>query len=117
MEYQQNPPHGRLVEDIYNGSSIFLCASLSEGWGLPPAEAMSCGCAAVSTDNGGVRDYAIHGETALLSPPEDPQVLADNLNRVLNDGTLRTKLARQGNEYIQEFNWNRAVQAMADFIG
>ena len=69
IEYFSQPGIEELVGDIYNGSSIYLCPSWTEGWHLPPAEAMACGCAVVSTDIGGVRDYAEHGVTALLSPP------------------------------------------------
>lgn len=69
IEYSYRAPLEELVDSIYNGSSIYLCPSWSEGWHLPPAEAMACGCAVVSTDIGGVRDYAEHAVTALLSPP------------------------------------------------
>ena len=55
IEYYQNPPQRELVSSIYNETSVFVCSSWSEGFGLPPAEAMACGCAVASTDCGGVR--------------------------------------------------------------
>ncbi|QGP92670.1 D-inositol-3-phosphate glycosyltransferase [Neomoorella glycerini] len=116
IEYYKNPPQETLVEEIYNGSSIFLCPSWTEGWGLPGAEAMACGCALVSTDTGGVHDYAIHNETALLSPPRDPQALAENLCRLLNDDILRVRLAEAGCANIQYFTWDRATEALLEFI-
>ena len=38
-----------------------MLTSYYEGWGLPGTEAMACGCALVSTRNGGVDSYAIEG--------------------------------------------------------
>ncbi len=112
IEYVKNPPQDKLVEDIYNGSSIYLCSSLTEGWHLPPAEAMACGCALVSTDIGGVEDYAIHKKTALLSPVKDPELLAENLLLLLNDDTLRVNLAHAGNSYIKNFTWEKATDKL-----
>ncbi len=111
-EYFYNPPQDILVNNIYNGSSVFLCPSLSEGWGLPLAEAMACGCAVVSTDNGGVRDYALEGDTALLSPPGDSDSLASNLNRLISDDSLRQQLALKGHKNIQKFTWKRATDSL-----
>jgi len=116
FEYCRNPDQAELVEYVYNRSSTFLCSSWTEGWGLPGAEAMACGCALVSTDNGGVRDYADHGENALLVPPRDPPALAAQLIRVLRDEPLRLAIARRGTERIRQFTWERATDALEDWF-
>jgi glycosyltransferase involved in cell wall biosynthesis len=113
--YQGNVPEQSLVA-IYNSSSIFLCSSVAEGFALPPAEAMACGCAVVSTDCGGNREYAEHGVTALLSPPGDPEALAKNLLRVLQDDDLRIRLALEGHRRIQAFTWERSTNLLEEFI-
>lgn len=116
IEYQYDPPQEELVGRVYNGSSTYLCPSWREGFGRPAAEAMACGCAVVSTDNGGVRDYAEHGVTALLSPPKNPQALAANILRLLKDDDLRIRLAKAGHECIQEFTWERSTDLLEQFI-
>jgi glycosyltransferase involved in cell wall biosynthesis len=108
IEYHQNPPQNRLRE-IYNRASIFLSPSWAEGWPLPPAEALQCGAALAATNIGGHREYAHHNETALLSPPKDPDALASNVLRLLGDQPLRLRLAQQGQAYVQRFTWDRAV--------
>jgi GT2 family glycosyltransferase/glycosyltransferase involved in cell wall biosynthesis/SAM-dependent methyltransferase len=112
IEFHRDPPQGYLVEEIYNGSRVFLCASWSEGFALPPAEAMACGCALVSTDCGGNLDYAEHEKTALLSPPRNPEMLASNLLRLLDDDVLRLRIAQAGIERIRDFTWERSTSAL-----
>jgi glycosyltransferase involved in cell wall biosynthesis len=116
IKYYENPKQEVLVEEIYNGSAIYLCPSWTEGWHLPPAEAMACGCAVVATDIGGVRDYAEHEKTALLSPPKNPEALAKNLLYVLEDDNLRIRLAKAGHEKIKEFTWDRSTDLLEQFL-
>lgn len=116
IEYVQNPSQEKLVNDIYNNSAIYLCPSWLEGWGLPSIEAMACGCALISTDNGGVKDYGVDGETALISPPKDPVRLAENLLKVLKDDNLRIKLAEKGRQAILQFNYETSTHKLEKFL-
>jgi glycosyltransferase involved in cell wall biosynthesis len=110
FRYHRNPPQLQL-RALYNEAAIFLGPSLSEGWGLPPAEAMMSGCALVATDIGGHREYAIPEETALLSAPGDPDGLAGNAIRLIGDSRYRVRLARAGRSHIERFTWTRALDA------
>jgi glycosyltransferase involved in cell wall biosynthesis len=116
FQYQCNPGQETLVNTIYNGSSIYVCPSWLEGFGLPGAEAMACGCALVTTDTGGSRDYAEHEVTALVSQPKRPELLAENILRLLDDDELRRKLAQAGHERIQYFTWQRSAAALEQLI-
>ena len=116
IEYQQDPPQDRLVADVYNGSSIYLCPSHAEGWHLPPAEAMACGCAIVSTAIDGVSDYAYDGQTALLSPVRAPDALAANLLRLLRDDQQRVALAHAGHDAMQQFRWDDSTRALESVL-
>ena len=88
------------VADVNNRSQVFLCSSISEGFGLPGLEAMACGCALVSTDYEAVHEYAEDGVNALLVPLDDrstlPQRLADRIGRLFDDEALRLRIAQNG---------------------
>lgn len=105
MTYYRSPAQEFLVSEIYNKSSIFLSPSWTEGFGLPPAEAAACGCAVVATDSGGVREFIKPGVTGLLSPPKDPEALAENLCLLLGNEKLRIRLAQSANALIRQFTW------------
>lgn len=111
IRYVCSPSREQLCE-LYNEHAIFVSPSWLEGFGLPGAEAMGCGCALVTTDSKGVRDYAIDGETALMSEPKDARQLAENIACLIEDNQYRIALAQRGNQYVQRFNWDAAVNKM-----
>jgi glycosyltransferase involved in cell wall biosynthesis len=116
ITYLRNPPQEVLVKEFYNQGTIYLGASRNEGWGLPPAEAMACGCVFIGTDIGGFRDYATHGETALLSPVRDHAALLRNLIAVTEDRDLWRRLQKRGTEAIQQFTWERSGTALERYF-
>jgi glycosyltransferase involved in cell wall biosynthesis len=108
-EFHENPPQERLAA-LYSGIDIYLCPSWDEGLGMPPMEAMACGAALVTYDNGGCRDYARDGETALVAPRRDVGALAGRLERLATDGALRARIAAAGRALVTTaFDWDRAV--------
>jgi len=116
IEYVCDPEQDDLVRDVYNGSSVYLCPSHSEGWGLPSAEAMACGTAVVTTDNGGSDEFCSHDVNALLSPPRDVDSLAKNLVAVLTNEELHSRLAHAGHASIQEFSWERSTRELESVL-
>ena len=116
ITYLLNPAQDVIVGDVYNGSRLFLSASVIEGFGMPSIEAMACGCALVTTDNGGSEDFAIHAETALVSPPRDVDALAGNVVRLLTDDVQRVRLAEAGNEYVRRFDWDESAAVLEGFL-
>lgn len=115
IKYYSKVGEEELVE-IYNSSSIFISSSLVEGFALPPAEAMACGCAVAATDSGGIQEYAENEVNALLSKPSDVETLAQNIIRLIEDDVLRIRLAKKGYELIQAFTWEKSTSLLEQFM-
>jgi len=94
---------------LYSSSDVFIFTSYKEGFGLPPLEAMASGTAVVTTDCGGIRDYAINGYNSLITPPGDPAAIADAVVKILNDQRLRDKLIQNGLETAKQWTWDRVT--------
>ena len=73
---QISAPDHQGLSRLLNRCSIFLQPSIYEGFGLTAVEAMASGCALVSTDNGGSRDYAFADRTAVVTDRGDADALA-----------------------------------------
>ena len=115
-EFHANPPQDGLAA-LYSGCDIYLCPSWDEGLGMPSMEAMACGVALVTYDNGGCRDYAVDGQTALVAPRRDVEALAAALQRAATDGALRERVAAAGLVRITTaFDWERAVDRLEAWL-
>ena len=109
MNFHEKPKN---LRKLYNNSSIFLSPSLSEGWGLPRAEAMQCGCATIITNVNGHNDYGINGQDYLMVNPNDADDLAQSIIKLINDNELRYKISKSGNELVKNFTWENSYQQM-----
>lgn len=116
VRYVKLPSRKLLVDEIYNGSRVFLCSSNSEGFGFCSIEAMAGGCAVVTTENGGSDDYAIDGETALTCAPRDVAGMAARIERLLRDDELCIKIANRGNRAVQRFDWDHSAQMLETIL-
>lgn len=115
IEYHQKPDKQIHVE-IYNKSAIFLGTSHFEGWGLTIGEAMMCGSAIVCTDNGGYAEMIKDMQTGLMSPIKNPEGLADNIIKLVENDELRCKIARNGCDFIKTFTWEKAYSKFKAII-
>jgi len=100
------------LRGIYNNNAIFISNSFTEGFGLVSVEAMFCGCALVCTDIEGHQEYAFEKETALLVEPGNPEQMASRILYLIRNDECRKKIATSGNEYVQRFRWDSAVDKL-----
>ena len=115
VTYLTSPPQATIVERIYNLSRVFLNSSVGEGFSLPSIEAMACGCALVTTDNGGSRDCAFHGETALVASGAVAE-LATYTERLLEGNVERVRLAQAGERFARRYDWDVTATRVEEFL-
>jgi glycosyltransferase involved in cell wall biosynthesis len=96
---------------LYASSEIAVVPSLYEGFGLPAAEAMSCGLPIVSTKAGALPEVVGEdGKAGLLVPPADPDGLAAALKHLLSDRQLRKSMGDAGRKRVLEnFSWQQTA--------
>jgi glycosyltransferase involved in cell wall biosynthesis len=111
--FVRQPPD---LAGLYNAAAIFVHPSRLEGWGLPPAEAMACGCAVAAYANLGVREYGVHERNSLLVPIGDVAALAAAIERLICDRQLRTRLAHHAVADVATFTWDRSVAELESVL-
>jgi len=106
----------KTIAKLYSSADAFIFTSYMESFGLPPLEAMACGVPVVTTDCGGIRDYAVDGYNALIVPPGDPEAVADAVLKILRDDKLRERLVEHGIETAKQWTWDKVVDKFEQAI-
>lgn len=100
-----NSVDDQTLAGLYSSADVFLFTSYTEGFGLPPLEAMACGTPVVTTDCIGNRDYSIDRKNCLMVKPGDHEALAQAIIMVLTNETLRLRLSTEGIETAKNWTW------------
>ncbi|HWX19711.1 MAG TPA: glycosyltransferase, partial [Candidatus Binatia bacterium] len=95
------------LPDLYRAADAFVYPSLYEGFGLPPLEAMACGCPVISSARGSLGE--VLGEAAALVEPDDIHTIAKQLFILATDGAVRNRLRAAGLAQAARFDWNRTA--------
>jgi glycosyltransferase involved in cell wall biosynthesis len=104
------------LANCYNRADVFVFSSLREGFGMPPLEAMACGIPVVTTDCGGVLDYAEDGVNCLVVPVGNPQAMARAVHEILADGKLARRLSEAGIETARRYTWEAMVGKLESIL-
>ena len=103
--------------EIYNKSTVFLCASYKEGYGLTGLEAIACGAVLVSSNYQAVAEYAIDGVNALLAPVKNVEELVKRVINVFEDDSLKRSISDRAIETVRNhFSKENALDAFEDAI-
>jgi glycosyltransferase involved in cell wall biosynthesis len=99
-------------------AAVFVLASEAEGFGLPLAEAISCGVPCVASDIPSLREAG--GRAALFTPPRQPDALARAITEAL-DPTTAADLRSRASTHSDSLRWgpvvdrwNRLLQAVVE---
>lgn len=95
---------------IYKGSSLFICLSLYEGYGMPVAEAMASGVAVLTSENSAMSE--VSGKAAKLVNPLDVEQITDSMQYYLQEEEARKQLAEKGRIQMQDRNWKNSADKL-----
>lgn len=99
----------------YRAAGALVYPSLYEGFGLPPVEAMACGCPVLSSRRGALAEVTA-GAAAVLEP-EDPAQMGGALARIAADPAERGRLQAAGLRRARVFDWSRTAQSTLEVYG
>lgn len=93
---------------LYNLASLFVYPSLYEGFGLPPMEAMACGCPTVVSRTASLPEVC--GDAAHYVDPQDVHAITEGMYRVLADSDLQHSLSQRGLERAKSYRWEKTAE-------
>ena len=109
---------GKVTDDdlaaIYSMANIFCFPSFAEGFGLPPLEAMASGIPAVVSNATAIPEVC--GEAAVYIDPNNPEDIAEKINRLLTNNLFYEKKVKEGLVRSEQFTWKRTAESIMKSI-
>jgi len=96
----------------FRRASLFVSATLFEGFGLPFIEAAATGLPSLAFDLCSLPEVIKDGETGVLLPPKDLEKFAEEIIALLQDDDRRKKLAQACRPWAEEFTWMKSSKLL-----
>jgi len=107
-------PRSDLV-GLYSLASAFVLASIYEGFGFPPLEAMACGCPVVVSNRGSLPEVV--GGAGLLLELDNIDLWVESLRSLLSAPSMARALVGRGLSHVKKFSWESAASETLDLYG
>jgi len=102
------------IGHLFRGASIFANPSLYEGFGITILEAYAAGVPLMTANNSSLRE--VGGEGALYFDATNVAEMSQQMERLLTDNELRTKLIVKGKEQLKKFSWEKCAKETLEVI-
>jgi glycosyltransferase involved in cell wall biosynthesis len=99
----------------YSSSSVFVLASLQDGFAVVICEAMACGLPVITTVNTGSADVVSNGRDGFVVPIRSPEAIAERLELLYRDEELRQEMSRSALAKARsELSWQKYADRLCD---
>ena len=97
------------LRKMYAAATVFVFPSLYEGFGIPPLEAMACGCPVVSSNVASLPEVV--GDAGILVEPKNARKIAESVISLIENDQIRNMLIERGLRRAEKFSWQKSAEA------
>jgi len=102
------------LKALYENAGCLIFPSLYEGFGLPPLEAMYCGCPVIASACTSIPEAC--GEAAMYCDAASADDIAAKISRLMNDAQLRQRHRAMGLVHARQFRWEYSAQKALEIL-
>ena len=97
---------------LYSGAEWFVYTSQYEGFGVPPLEAMSCGCPVIVSNSASLPEVV--GEAGLYVDWDNDKQHIDAYEKYYFNEELRNENSKKGMNRAKQFSWRKSVEQILE---
>ncbi|MBN3761940.1 glycosyltransferase family 1 protein [Burkholderia sp. Ac-20365] len=102
------------LKALYQHAGCLVFPSLYEGFGLPPLEAMYCGCPVIASSRTSIPEAC--GDAAMYCDAMSAQDIAEKISLMMSDGSIRQRHRAKGIAHAREYRWDRSAKKLLDVL-
>ena len=116
VTFHRPVPQTKLL-DFYNQSSVFVLASVADGFGMVVAQAMACGLPVIVTENVGAKDLVVDGVNGFIVPVGAPEIIAERLGQLHDNPELCRAMGAAAKVTVEKgYTWTDYGDRLVSFI-
>ncbi len=102
------------LKALYEKAICFVFPSYYEGFGLPPLEAMTCGCPVISSSSASLPEVC--SDAVIYINPLDVEDILQSMEKIIASSSLQEELRRKGYEQAKKFTWEAAAKKLMNIL-
>lgn len=98
------------LRELYSRAAVFAFPSLYEGFGIPPLEAMACGCPVIASQRSSIPEAV--GDAALLADPDNIDAWVEGIANLSTDRLQAERYRERGYAWVKHFSWEESARKL-----
>lgn len=103
-----------VLRALYSHAICFVYIPWYEGFGMPPIEAMACGCPCIVSNTASIPEVC--GDAPLYVSPGNVDEIREGIVNVVTSEDIRQTMTRRGLQQSQKYSWQRSAEEHARFL-
>jgi glycosyltransferase involved in cell wall biosynthesis len=106
----------RKLAKLYQHSNFLLSTSRKEGFFLPGLEAMACGCPVITTDSGGIKEYAVNNRNCIMVKNVDHIWQSNVIEKLIRNKRKLNEMIKNGYDTAYKYKWQNIIDRLNTII-
>ncbi len=99
------------LPELYSRAKCLVYPSLYEGFGIPPLEAMACGCPVIASNVSSLPEVV--GDAAILVEPTDIKAIVEGVEKLLKNPL---SFVKKGLAQAKKFSWDDSAERILEAV-
>lgn len=117
INYIKGPLERSKLHSLLSESDIYIDASINEGFGLTPLEAMTAGAIPIVSNSFGIQEYMIDSKNGfIINEVNDAEKYLEKIDELMKDSSLYLKMKKECSKTVKDFDYDNKIQLYIEYF-